>query len=57
MCRHYDAELDGFGVLWILSNHPSTMDNTIYLPFIQNSKEDFRRGKGLGADGYGCKTL
>lgn len=52
LCDIMMPELDGFGVLRILSNHPSTMD----IPFIfltaKTEKEDFRRGMGLGADDY-----
>ena len=52
LCDIMMPELDGFGVLRILSNQPSTMD----IPFIfltaKTEKEDFRRGMGLGADDY-----
>ncbi|MFN8339916.1 MAG: response regulator [Saprospiraceae bacterium] len=52
LCDIMMPELDGFGVLRILSNHPATMD----IPFIfltaKTEKEDFRRGMGLGADDY-----
>lgn len=52
LCDVMMPELDGFGVLRILSNHPSTMD----IPFIfltaKTEKEDFRKGMGLGADDY-----
>ncbi len=52
LCDIMMPELDGFGVLRILSNHPSTMD----IPFIfltaKTEKEDFRKGMGLGADDY-----
>ncbi|MFZ1751690.1 MAG: response regulator [Saprospiraceae bacterium] len=52
LCDIMMPELDGFGVLRILSNHPTTMD----IPFIfltaKIEKEDFRKGMGLGADDY-----
>ncbi len=52
LCDIMMPELDGFGVLRILSNHPTTMD----IPFIfltaKTEKEDFRKGMGLGADVY-----
>jgi CRP-like cAMP-binding protein/FixJ family two-component response regulator len=52
LCDIMMPELDGFGVLRILSNHPATMD----IPFIfltaKTEKEDFRKGMGLGADDY-----
>lgn len=52
LCDIMMPEMDGFGVLRILSNHPSTMD----IPFIfltaKTEKEDFRKGMGLGADDY-----
>jgi CRP-like cAMP-binding protein len=52
LCDIMMPEMDGFGVLRILSNHPTTMD----IPFIfltaKTEKEDFRKGMGLGADDY-----
>lgn len=52
LCDVMMPELDGFGVLKILSNHTSTAD----IPFIfltaKTEKEDFRKGMGLGADDY-----
>lgn len=52
LCDIMMPELDGFGVLRILSNQPATMD----IPFIfltaKTDKEDFRKGMGLGADDY-----
>jgi CRP-like cAMP-binding protein/FixJ family two-component response regulator len=45
-------ELDGYGVLHILSRTPSTAD----IPFVfltsKTEKEDFRKGMTLGADDY-----
>jgi CRP-like cAMP-binding protein len=52
LCDIMMPEMDGYGVLRILSNQPSTMD----IPFIfltaKTEKEDFRKGMGLGADDY-----
>ncbi len=52
LCDIMMPEMDGFGVLKILSNNPETMD----IPFIfltaKVDKEDFRKGMGLGADDY-----
>ncbi len=52
LCDIMMPELDGFGVLRILSGNPVTMD----IPFIfltaKTEKEDFRKGMGLGADDY-----
>jgi CRP-like cAMP-binding protein/AmiR/NasT family two-component response regulator len=52
LCDIMMPEMDGFGVLRVLSNHSSTMD----IPFIfltaKTEKEDFRKGMGLGADDY-----
>ena len=57
LCDVMMPELDGFGVLRILSQNPSTMD----IPFIfltaKAEKEDFRRGMGLGADDYITKPF
>ena len=52
LCDVMMPELDGFGVLKILSGQPLTAD----IPFIfltaKTEKEDFRKGMGLGADDY-----
>ena len=52
LCDIMMPELDGFGVLNILSKKPNTAD----IPFIfltaKSEKEDFRRGMNLGADDY-----
>jgi CRP-like cAMP-binding protein/ActR/RegA family two-component response regulator len=57
LCDVMMPELDGFGVLRILSNNVKTMD----IPFIfltaKTEKEDFRKGMGLGADDYITKPF
>lgn len=52
LCDIMMPELDGFGVLKILSNHPNTMDIPFVFLTAKADKEDFRRGMGLGADDY-----
>ncbi len=52
LCDIMMPELDGFGVLRILSNHPSTMDIPFVFLTAKTEKEDFRKGMGLGADDY-----
>lgn len=57
LCDIMMPELDGYGVLHILSRQPSTAD----IPFIfltaKAEKEDFRRGMSLGADDYITKPF
>ncbi|MDH3243527.1 MAG: response regulator [Saprospiraceae bacterium] len=57
LCDVMMPELDGFGVLRILSKNPATMD----IPFIfltaKAEKTDFRKGMGLGADDYITKPF
>lgn len=57
LCDIMMPELDGFGVLRILSKTPA-MSN---IPFVfltaKAEKEDFRRGMGLGADDYITKPF
>lgn len=57
LCDVMMPELDGFGVLHILSKNPRTAD----IPFIfltaKAEKEDFRRGMTLGADDYITKPF
>jgi len=57
LCDVMIPELDGFGVLNILSRKPATAD----IPFIfltaKSEKEDFRRGMNLGADDYVTKPF
>lgn len=52
LCDIMMPELDGYGVLRILSTTPSTAS----IPFIfltaKSEKDDFRKGMGLGADDY-----
>lgn len=57
LCDIMMPELDGYGVLHILSRQASTAD----IPFIfltaKAEKEDFRRGMSLGADDYIIKPF
>lgn len=57
LCDIMMPELDGYGVLHILSRHTNTAD----IPFIfltaKAEKEDFRRGMSLGADDYITKPF
>lgn len=57
LCDVMMPELDGFGVLHILSRTPSTAD----IPFIfltaKSDQEDFRKGMDLGADDYLTKPF
>jgi CRP-like cAMP-binding protein/CheY-like chemotaxis protein len=57
ICDIMMPELDGFGVLNILSKRPATAD----IPFIfltaKSEKTDFRRGMDLGADDYLTKPF
>jgi CRP-like cAMP-binding protein/CheY-like chemotaxis protein len=57
LCDIMMPELDGFGVLHILSKNQKTSD----IPFIfltaKSEKEDFRRGMSLGADDYITKPF
>ena len=57
ICDVMMPELDGYGVLHILSRTPSTAD----IPFIfltaKTEKEDFRKGMTLGADDYISKPF
>lgn len=57
LCDIMMPELDGFGVVRILSSKPETTD----IPFIfltaKAEKEDFRRGMNLGADDYITKPF
>jgi CRP-like cAMP-binding protein/CheY-like chemotaxis protein len=57
LCDIMMPELDGYGVLHILSHTASTAD----IPFIfltaKAEKEDFRRGMSLGADDYITKPF
>ncbi|NND05598.1 MAG: response regulator [Saprospiraceae bacterium] len=57
LCDVMMPELDGFGVLRILSKNPACMD----IPFIfltaKTEQTDFRKGMGLGADDYITKPF
>jgi len=57
LCDVMMPELDGFGVLKILSNNPKTKN----IPFIfltaKSERQDFRKGMGLGADDYIVKPF
>ena len=57
LCDVMMPELDGFGVLHILSKKPETAD----IPFIfltaKAEKSDFRKGMNLGADDYSTKPF
>jgi len=57
ICDIMMPELDGYGVLHILSKNP----NTARIPFIfltaKADKEDFRKGMNLGADDYLTKPF
>ena len=57
LCDIMMPELDGFGVLRILSKNPAIAQ----IPFIfltaKAEKDDFRRGMGLGADDYITKPF
>lgn len=57
LCDVMMPELDGFGVLKIISKNPKTAD----IPFIfltaKTEQSDFRKGMGLGADDYITKPF
>lgn len=57
VCDILMPQLDGFGVLYILSKNK----NTASIPFIfltaKTQKSDIRRGMGMGADDYLCKPF
>lgn len=57
VCDIMMPELDGYGVLYILSKSPKTAT----IPFIfltaKTEKEDFRKGMNLGADDYLTKPF
>lgn len=57
LCDIMMPELDGYGVLHILSKHPDTSD----IPFIfltaKAEKSDFRKGMNMGADDYIVKPF
>lgn len=57
LCDIMMPELDGYGVLHVLSKHPETFD----IPFIfltaKAEKTDFRKGMNMGADDYIVKPF
>ncbi|MFM7176871.1 MAG: response regulator transcription factor, partial [Bacteroidota bacterium] len=57
ICDVMMPELDGYGVLHVLSKNPKTSG----IPFIfltaKSEKEDFRKGMSLGADDYITKPF
>jgi DNA-binding response OmpR family regulator len=57
LCDIMMPELDGYGVLHVLSKHPDTSD----IPFIfltaKAEKSDFRKGMNMGADDYIVKPF
>ncbi|MDW7691079.1 response regulator [Flammeovirgaceae bacterium SG7u.111] len=57
ICDIMMPELDGYGVLHILSKNPNT--NTIPFIFLtaKSEKDDFRKGMNLGADDYLTKPF
>ncbi|MFM9947055.1 MAG: response regulator [Saprospiraceae bacterium] len=52
ICDVMMPELDGFGVLQILSNNHKTADVPFLYLTARSEKDDFRRGMSLGADDY-----
>lgn len=57
LCDIMMPELDGFGVLKILSSQPKTIDIPFVFLTAKSEKEDFRKGMGLGADDYITKPF
>jgi CRP-like cAMP-binding protein/CheY-like chemotaxis protein len=57
LCDIMMPELDGYGVLHILSNHQKTADIPFLFLTAKAEKEDFRRGMSLGADDYITKPF
>lgn len=57
ICDIMMPELDGFGVLRILSKNPATANTPFIFLTAKAEKEDFRRGMGLGADDYIIKPF
>ena len=57
LCDVMMPELDGFGVLKILSNNPITTDIPFVFLTAKTDKEDLRRGMNLGADDYITKPF
>ncbi len=57
LCDVMMPELDGFGVVRILSAKPETMDVPFIFLTAKSEKEDFRKGMRLGADDYITKPF
>ncbi len=57
LCDIMMPELDGFGVLRILSKNPATSGTPFIFLTAKAEREDFRRGMGLGADDYITKPF
>ena len=57
LCDIMMPELDGFGVLRILSKNPKVASVPFIFLTAKAEKEDFRRGMGLGADDYITKPF
>ncbi len=57
LCDIMMPEMDGFGVLRILSNNPTTMNTPFIFLTAKAEKDDFRKGMGLGADDYIIKPF
>jgi len=57
LCDVMMPELDGFGVLQILSNNPATADIPFVFLTARSDKDDFRKGMNLGADDYLVKPF
>ena len=57
LCDIMMPELDGLGVLRILSKNPMTASTPFVFLTAKAEKEDFRRGMGLGADDYITKPF
>jgi CheY-like chemotaxis protein len=57
LCDVMMPELDGFGVLHLLSKNQKTADVPFIFLTAKAEKEDFRRGMSLGADDYITKPF
>ena len=57
LCDIMMPELDGYGVLHILSRQAATADIPFLFLTAKAEKEDFRRGMSLGADDYITKPF
>lgn len=57
LCDVMMPELDGFGVLRILDQHPKTADIPFVFLTAKAEKDDFRKGMNLGADDYITKPF